>query len=266
MSFLKRIFPKILLGSAFLLLIIGFLGKRVLEVNRHQDTSFPKQGLVTIVYDGDTIQVKFKSGQRKIVRLIGIDTPELEDSREDVKFLAYMAKRFTFCHLYLEEISLSYDWQLEDKYGRRLAYVWTDKEGLFNKFIIKEGFANAFLHFPFRNDYREDFMEAEREARKLGKGIWKKGPYPEISLEELKKYTGRIVTVVYLCHRLDRERKFLFLRSSGGEFAALIPREKISGFPRISSFKGKKLTVTGFLEEYKGQPQMMIFLPGQIEL
>ncbi len=253
------------MGSAFLLLIIGFIGKRVLVVTRHQITSFPKNGLVTAVYDGDTVAVKFKNGQRKIVRLIGIDTPELEDSRENIKFLAFMAKRFTFYHLYGQKIGLSYDWPLEDKYDRLLAYVWTEREGLFNKFIIKEGFAYAFLHFPFRNEYREEFIEAEREARRFGRGLWRKEPYPSIALDELKDHIGTIVSVVFFCHRWVRKRKFLLLGPSGDEFAALIPQEKILDFPKSSSLKGKNLSVTGFLEIYKGQPQIMIFLPGQLK-
>lgn len=264
-SFIKK-FPKFLFGILFLLLIVGFFGKRVLDLGHSKTLSFPKRGIVTAVYDGDTIQVRFKSGKRKKIRLIGIDAPEIDDSREKAKFLAFMAKRFTFFHLYRKEIKLSYDWQLEDKYGRLLAYIWSEREGLFNKFILKQGFASVFLHFPFRNDYRKGFKEAEREAQKFERGIWKKGSYPSISVIKADEYIGRIVSVVYTCYELDIERKFLFLRSSGGEFSALIPRENISIFPGMESFRGKTLSVTGFLEEYKGQPQIFVFLPSQIQI
>lgn len=266
MSFFKRVYPKILLAVVILLLIVGFLGKRVLNFSRYQETPFPEKGLVTAVYDGDTIRVKFKNRQSKIVRLIGIDAPEMGDSRESIKFYAYMAKRFTFCHLYLQEINLSYDQPLEDKYGRLLAYVWTEREALFNKFMIKKGFAYAFLRFSFRDDYREEFIEAEREARSQGRGLWRKGPSPSISLDELEDHKGTIVSVVFKCHRVYKKGKFFFIRPSGDEFAALIPRERISDFPKVSSLEDKILSVTGYLEEYKGQPQIIIFLPGQIEL
>lgn len=266
MSYLKRILPKILLALIILLLIVGFLRKRVFNLNRHQEASFPEKGLVIAVYDGDTIKVKFKNNQSKKARLIGIDSPELEDSRENIKFLAYMSKRFTFYSLYQKEIRLSYDWQLEDQYSRLLAYVWTEEKGLYNKFVIKKGFAYAFLRFPFRNDYREEFIQAERDARRLGNGLWRKGPHPSISLDKLKDHIATIVTVDFFCHRAEKKGKFLFLRPAGDEFAALIPRERISDFPKASSLEGKILSVTGFLEEYQGQPQIMVFLPGQIEL
>jgi len=264
-SFIKK-FPKFLFGILFLLLIIGFFGKRVLDLGHSKTPSFPKRGIVTAVYDGDTIQVRFKSGKRKKIRLIGIDAPEIDDSREKAKFLAFMAKRFTFFHLYRKEIELSYDWELEDKYGRLLAYIWSEGEGFFNKFILKQGFASTFLHFPFRKNYRKEFIEAEREARRYERGIWKKGSYPSISVNKADEFIGRIVSVVYTCYELDMERKFLFLRSSGGEFSALIPRENIPIFPGVKPFKGKTLSVTGFLEEYRGQPQIFVFLPSQIQI
>lgn len=249
-----------------MLLIVGFLGKGVLRLDDRQLSSFPEKGLVTAVYDGDTIKVRFDNGNQRRIRLIGISAPEIEDSRDKVKFAAYMSKRFTFFHLYNKKIGLSYDWQLEDKYGRLLAYIWTERTGLFNKFILKEGFASVFVRFPFRNDYREEFIEAERKARNLGKGMWRKEPYFLVSLKEVNQHIGRIVSIVYKCHKLDTKGNFLFLRSPGREFSALIPLEKLSLFPKVKSLKGKIISVTGFLELYKGQPQMVIFLPHQIEL
>lgn len=266
MSSFKKNLLKFLVGALFLSIGLDFLNKKILSFGYHQVSNFPENGLVTAVYDGDTIKVRFKNGQNKRIRLIGIDSPEIEDSRERVKFLAYMAKRFTFFHLYRQQIRLSYDWQLEDKYGRLLAYIWTDKEGLFNKFTLKEGFAFAFLSFPFREDYRKEFKEAESEARRFGRGIWQKGPYPSIPATEAESRIGRIVSVVFTCQDLESQKNFLFLRSSGAEFSALIPRENSSLFPGVESFKGKKLSVTGFLEEYQGQPQIFVFLASQIQI
>ena len=55
-------------------------------------------GTVTAVYDGDTIRVKLDNGDSEIVRLIGVDAPELGDERDEVRFLAFMSKRFAFYH------------------------------------------------------------------------------------------------------------------------------------------------------------------------
>ena len=82
-----------------------------------------------------------------------MDSPEIDDTREKVQFFAFMAKRFSFFHLYKKEVKLSYDWELEDKYGRLLAYVSTEKIGLFNDYLIREGYAFVFLKYPYRKDY-----------------------------------------------------------------------------------------------------------------
>lgn len=261
--FIKN-FSKFIFVFIFFLAIGGLFAKRFLQHGQGRGSSFPESGLVTVVYDGDTIKVRLKNEHERKVRLIGIDTPEIDDSREEVRFRAHMAKRFAFFYLYRKRIKLSYDWEIEDKYGRLLAYIWTENEGLFNKFILSEGFAVVFLNFPFR--YRKEFIEAEREARRLEKGLWKKGPYFSISVGEARDHIGKLLTVKYTCTRVRTKGKFVFLHSSGEEFSTLIPRENTSLFPGLNSFRGKVLFVTGFLEEYKGKSQIIAFFPKQIKI
>jgi micrococcal nuclease len=260
----KKNFSRFILTSIFFLVIFVFFSEGFIQNEQEKDSSFPESGLVTAVYDGDTIKVRFKNKQERKVRLIGIDTPEIENLREEVKFRAQMAKRFAFFYLYRKTVKLSYDWEIEDKYGRLLAYIWTEKQGLFNKFILSEGFAAVYLNFPFK--YKDEFIEAEREARKLEKGLWKKGPYTSIPVGEVRAYIGKLLSVKYTCSRVQTKGKFAFLYSSGEEFSTLVPRENVSFFPEIASFRGKALIVAGFLEEYKGKPQIVAFFPRQIKI
>jgi micrococcal nuclease len=238
-----------------------FTGRSVYH-KQDKRTVPPQYGLVTAVYDGDTLKVKFKDGSERKVRLIGVDAPEINEKQEDALFRALMAKRFVFFYLYRENIKLTYDWDLEDNYGRILAYVWTEGEGLFNKFIISEGFASVFQYFPFR--CRDEFVEAEQKARKLEKGLWRKGDYPSILPGEAGMHVGELLTVKYLCVQVEAKGKFVFLHSKRNEFSTLIPQESLNLFPGIQSCMGKVLSVTGFLEEYKGSPQIVAFLPIQI--
>jgi micrococcal nuclease len=226
----------------------------------HQEAS-----VVSAVYDGDTIKVKFKSGLQKKVRLIGIDAPEIDDKRKDVQFLACMAKRFAFFHLYQEEVKLTYDWQLEDEYGRLLAYVWT-KEGLFNDFILREGFASAFLKFPFKKEYQERFKESEKFARENKRGFWRTENFPRLNPQEARDHLGKLISVQFQCTSLETKRQFLFLNSSPKTFSALIPQKSLSLFPDWKDYLNRNLIVTGFLEEYRSQAQIMIFLPSQVKI
>jgi micrococcal nuclease len=262
----KRIkeYSKILFISFVFLCLSALSAERMLLSTQVDVSSFPTRGRVDVVYDGDTLKVRFNDGQEWRVRLIGIDTPEIGDVREDMKFKAEMSKRFTFYHLYRKKIRLSYESELFDSYGRILAYIWTGEQDLFNKFIISEGFASAYG--SSRYSYREEFREIEKKARSQGKGYWKHGNYTRIREKEIKSYIGQIVTVEYRCVSVRLKRKLYYLNSVDDAFSVLIPKENLSLFPLPQFYRGKVLSVTGFLEEYKGKPQIMAFFPNQIEM
>ncbi len=71
-------------------------------------------------------------------------------------------------------VHLEYDWQRTDKYGRTLAYVYREEDGLFiNAEIIRQGYGLPIVYFPFR--YKEEFRGLGDEARLKGRGLWQKG-------------------------------------------------------------------------------------------
>ena len=84
-------------------------------------------------------------------------------------------------------MKLSYDRETEDKYGRLLAYVWTEA-GLFNEFILKRGFARVFLKYPY--NMKEKFILAQKEAKEQGRGFWNKEPLPVITVQQVQKHIG----------------------------------------------------------------------------
>ena len=223
-------------------------------------------GRVTAIYDGDTIKVKLTSGGEVRVRLIGIDSPELDDSREEVQFLAQMAKEFAYYYLFGREVRLTYDWELKDSYGRTLAYAWTDDQKMFNECMVSEGFAFAFLKFPYRKDYQERFKAAESLARVKGVGLWHKGSYPAVSATEAKGSLGKIAAVEFLCSSIQTRMRFSLLLSPAGEFQVLIPREKLPNFPDLRSFSNRTVIVTGFLGDFRGRTEMRLFSPHQIKV
>jgi len=253
--------------SVFLsILFFIFFGSRSAITDTWFDRSPPGDtGQVIVVYDGDTIKVKFENGRVQKARLIGIDSPEIEDERDEVRFLAYTAKRFAFFHLYHKRVKIEYDWERVDKYGRLLVYVWTEEVGLFNEFILKEGYASAFTKFPFKREYKKRFISAERQARDFEKGFWKKAPPLTIAAKDTLDHVGKLLSVKYLCVDVRTRGNFVYLNSSG-DFSAIIPRAQISLFPQIRDVEGRGISVRGFLETYKGKPQIMVFLPLQLRV
>jgi len=136
------------------------------------------RGSVTWVHDGDTLEIK-PFGR---TRLIGIDTPEREDSPRD-RFLAQQgvpasrqraisraAKTFNIQHVKGQQVTLTLDTPARDKYGRLLAYVYLPDGRLLNALLLEKGLAAVYRKFSFR--MKEDFLAAEAAAREARRGLW----------------------------------------------------------------------------------------------
>jgi micrococcal nuclease len=112
------------------------------------------------VVDGDTIVLS--SGES--IRLIGIDAPE-KLSKYDRESTAMLKKLLEY-----GELSLTYDKQKYDRYGRTLAYVYSDT--LFvNKAMLDSGLAVVYFLQPNTRCFSE-FVTAQKRARENGLNIW----------------------------------------------------------------------------------------------
>lgn len=58
----------------------------------------------------------------------------------------------------------------KDRYGRLLRYVYLDNSEFFNLKIIIDGYAYAYLKYPFK--YLNEFRQAQKEARENKRGLW----------------------------------------------------------------------------------------------
>jgi endonuclease YncB( thermonuclease family) len=126
------------------------------------------------VVDGDTIEVLI-DGQKKTIRLIGINTPETVDPRRPVQCYGKEASDETKKLLTGKSVYLSKDVSETDKYDRLLRFVYLPIENgqmLFvNDYLVRQGFAN---NYPYPPDvkYDDQFRQAEKEAREQKKGLW----------------------------------------------------------------------------------------------
>lgn len=137
--------------------------------------------LVKRAVDGDTLQLE--NGQR--LRLIGIDTPEMHESaklykdsqriKQDAGYIKELGRRayeFTKGLVEGRRVSLEFDVERRDKYGRLLAYAYL-KDGTFvNAKILEEGYASLMTIAP-NVKYEQLFLKLYRQARENQKGLWK---------------------------------------------------------------------------------------------
>ena len=116
--------------------------------------------ICTSVIDGDTI----KLSDGNIVRYIGINTPEVDES---------LGKEATEANKQLVEnkrVRLEYDIQQIDKYGRTLAYVYTD-DIFVNAELVRLGYAEISTYGQ-NLKHLVLFVEYQYEALNNRRGIW----------------------------------------------------------------------------------------------
>lgn len=121
------------------------------------------------VVDGDTVVV----APDTTVRLIGMDTPETVDPRRPVQCFGREASARAHALLDGTSVWLEFDASQgrRDRYGRTLAYVWMADGRLFEQVMLADGYAHEYTYsVPYR--YREQFVAAERSARRAQAGLW----------------------------------------------------------------------------------------------
>lgn len=134
---------------------------------------------VTRVVDGDTIWVD-NAGSREKIRMIGLDTPEVVDPRKPVECFGQEASQRAKSELSGRTVFLETDPSqgVTDRYGRTLAYVWTDAGRLFNLDMIADGYGFEYTYaVPYR--YQEQFRSAQTAAREQNRGLWSPTACPD---------------------------------------------------------------------------------------
>ena len=261
----------------FLLVVAFFAGLPVVPAaasSRPAAAAAPREtrpsdemaGTVVQISDGDTIRVRLDSGGEKKVRLIGVDAPESDDPRESVRLSACLAKRFASSKLYQKRVRLVGGPEKQDVYGRLLAFVWTDDRTMFNETLVRQGYASAYLRFPFDEAVKRRLTDAEAEARREKRGLWRVEPWPIVGPAEARRRMGEVATVRFRCVRTFDRSRFIVLVPDAGDFEAVIPRDVLIALPGSLDFEGRTLEVTGLVEEFKGRPQIMIGIPLQIKI
>ena len=127
---------------------------------------------VVEVVDGDTVVVDIADHTER-VRLIGIDTPEVDGGFLPAECYGEEASAFTKSLLPVgTEVRLTRDAEARDRYDRLLAYIHRAGDGLFvNLEIAARGYAEALVIEP-NIMHAPAFYRAASDARDQGLGLW----------------------------------------------------------------------------------------------
>jgi micrococcal nuclease len=158
---MKRAFPVIV--------VVLLLGSTVVYHQLRSGSAPLTRGTVSRVVDGDTIYVS-AGGRSQDVRLIGVDTPETVDPNRPVGCYGPQASAFMKHWLTGRPVTLVYDRVLHDKYGRSLAYVYTDGVSVERR-LLRLGYART-LSIPPNVAHAAEYSALESAAAVAGRGLW----------------------------------------------------------------------------------------------
>jgi micrococcal nuclease len=140
------------------------------------------QATVVKVVDGDTIEILMRDGTTDTVRLLGIDTPEINVPNKpmeygnitDLECLSYwgqQASQYTKNTLHDNSVRIVLDETspLRGYYGRLLAYVELNGND-FNKRLIELGYARAYTEAPGVRVSVYSYLEDEASTSRIG--LW----------------------------------------------------------------------------------------------
>ena len=131
---------------------------------------------VVKIVDGDTIKLMI-DGEKKNVRLIGIDTPEsVHPNSEKNVPEGKLASDHTKELVGDSELYLEYGTDPQDRYGRPLCYVYLPDGTMLNEQILADGYAKVLI-VGKNKEYKELFTEIQEQAKAEGRGLWSTGVF-----------------------------------------------------------------------------------------
>jgi endonuclease YncB( thermonuclease family) len=125
---------------------------------------------VVEVIDGDTVRVRLK-GHKSVVRIIGIDTPEVYGGEECGSKLASASAKRQLPRGARVLLVSDPTQDLKDRYGRMLRYVQRDGRDV-GKYQIRHGWAKVYIyqHNPFQRT--KPYKAAKDQAKRHNLGVW----------------------------------------------------------------------------------------------
>jgi endonuclease YncB( thermonuclease family) len=151
----------------------------------NDDVDRPNQCKVFDIVDGDTFTCDFNhdgiiTRKTEKVRMLYIDTPELHHSKRnptgEPQPFSKEAAAYTKNQLLGKTVFLRYDKKPEDRYGRKLALVYTANPAKTNSFsinelLVLEGLAQVMIVKP-NETYQPQMKALEEQALQARKGLW----------------------------------------------------------------------------------------------
>lgn len=210
--------------------------------------------------DGDT----FILVDGRHVRLIGVNAPELGKDDVPGQPLAKQARNRLSRLVKGQPVTLSYEHERQDHYGRWLAHARLAEGASVEEILLREGLAWA-VAIPPNVDQLDILLKAENEARTAGRGIWGETAYASKPANDLTaKDTGfRFIEGTV---RRSAQRRDVIYFDLAPRVALVVPRENWQKYfnGKSSDWVGRRVIARGWLTVSKGRLHLRVPHPAML--
>lgn len=211
-------------------------------------------GKVAYINDGDTLQLE--DGRR--VRLLGINTPEIDHERRTAEPLGHEARNALAQLAPVGTgVKLRLDSERKDRYGRLLAHVYTAQGENLAARLLDRGLGMVLVIPP--NLWHSDcYMSTEHLALAAGRGLWREPyfePRPAASIRpngSFRRVTGRVTgyRTTRRYHRFLLDNRVI-LSIQHGEWPAI-------GDGRPELWLNRQLVARGWVQDTQDGPLLRV--------
>lgn len=210
------------------------------------------------VYDGDTIILE--NGRR--VRLLGINTPEIESRHRPGEPGGVAAKEWLLGQLKDQKVYLEYDLEKRDKYKRLLAHVFLADGKHLNLELLKNGL--AFMNvIPPNLRHADMFSRAQQQAENQKLGIWALPAYQIRPLIQIssgsrgwQRYLGTPQTI-----RQKRSYTYLIINH---QVDIRIANDHLKYFPALETYLGETIEIRGWVSRRNKKFSILVHHPSAL--
>jgi len=212
------------------------------------------------VNDGDTVTLD----NGRLVRFIGINTPEI-NHRNIAKSDPYALEAKALLEKYLrvgDKLHLIFDKTKKDKYGRKLAYVYSKTGRNLALLQLKSGLARQ-LVIGQNDKFWRCFQDVERQARLRKRGVW--SDFKPLTASHLKKSDEGYVHIKGRITKVKKNKKGLELLIDK-RLMVSISNTKLRVFKQngVAIRLHEKVFLSGKLIFSRGEPKLTLYHPAQI--
>ena len=211
--------------------------------------SFDERAVVTHVYDGDT--VKLANGDN--IRLIGINTPEMNFDTGTPEPYAVKAKRFLEKRVLKNKVGIKYGSEKKDKYKRKLAHIFLLDGTNIQHEILKSGLAFS-ISIPPNLWQHNCYQNAEKYAQKKQSGVWKSPYFKPVNAKNINKNHLGFKIITGKIDSVKHTEKSIWLKFSE-KMALRVDKKDLHYFKntKLGDLKGKQITARGWISLYKNK-------------